>query len=510
MIGTRIGNYEINSFIEEGGMGTVYSGTHIKLDRKVAVKVLHKNLTSNSQFRERFLNEAKILAKLSHPNIINIYDFIEQDEQYYIITEFVEGISLDKIVADRNAATAEMKLEYFRQILSGIGYAHSHGVVHRDIKPSNVMIEMNTTAKILDFGIAKLSDASKSLTKTGTKMGSLYYMSPEQVLGHVMDSRTDIYSLGVMLFEMLTNNLPYKTKTESDYELMNSILAQELPNLHEYVSGIDPNIEYAIRKACAKEPVNRFQTCEEFAGALKNSRFTFYAPSIDHSKTILTSGSQTEFTGNRTVYQPQPEQTYAAPSSSKSKSTTSKVGLILGITSAIIVLCVTIYLMTLGGEQDKVSHSESGTISSKPANSESKVQSNVQKTYAEDKSSGSDLAKSEIRQTIVSWIECWQDKNLECYSQFISSDYLYLSSTGNNREQNRNQRLNTLRKQFSERDYIVITYSNLKINLISDDRAVANYYQTYTSDQYSDSGNKEVTLLREGNLWKVLIDKFYK
>ena len=399
MIGTRIGNYEINSFIEEGGMGTVYSGTHIKLDRKVAVKVLHKNLTSNSQFRERFLNEAKILAKLSHPNIINIYDFVEQDEQYYIITEFVEGISLDKIVTDRNAATAEMKLEYFRQILSGIGYAHSHGVVHRDIKPSNVMIEMNTTAKILDFGIAKLSDASKSLTKTGTKMGSLYYMSPEQVLGQVMDSRTDIYSLGVMLFEMLTNNLPYKTKTESDYELMNSILAQELPNLHEYVSGIDPNIEYAVRKACAKEPVNRFQTCEEFAGALKNSGFTFYAPSTDHSKTIVTTGSQTEFTGNRTVYQPQPEQTFAAPSSSKSKSSTSKVGLIIGITGLILMTLVIVYFLTRQSDSDTSSSSSNlssnSTSTSSGTSSSNTTSSNTSSSSSSSSySSGSDNSQA--------------------------------------------------------------------------------------------------------------------
>ncbi|MBK6507343.1 MAG: serine/threonine protein kinase [Ignavibacteria bacterium] len=399
MIGTRIGNYEINSFIEEGGMGTVYSGTHIKLDRKVAVKVLHKNLTSNSQFRERFLNEAKILAKLSHPNIINIYDFVEQDEQYYIITEFVEGISLDKIVADRNAATAEMKLEYFRQILSGIGYAHSHGVVHRDIKPSNVMIELNTTAKILDFGIAKLSDASKSLTKTGTKMGSLYYMSPEQVLGHVMDSRTDIYSLGVMLFEMLTNNLPYKTKTESDYELMNSILAQELPNLHEYVSGIDPNIEYAVRKACAKEPVNRFQTCEEFAGALKNSGFTFYAPSTDHSKTILTTGSQTEFTGNRTVYQPQPEQMYATPSSSKSKSSTRKVGLMSGITGLILMTLVIVYFLTRDSDSD-TSSSSSNLSSNSTSTSSGTSSSNTTSSNTSSSSSSSQISQPE---NVVKW-----------------------------------------------------------------------------------------------------------
>ena len=396
MQGTTIGNYTVTSFIEEGGMGTVYSGLHPKLDRKVAIKVLHKNLTGNPQFKERFLNEAKILAKLSHPNIINIYDFIEHEDQFFIITEFVEGLPLDKIIADRNSTTTSQKLDYFRQILSGIGYAHSHGVVHRDIKPSNVMIENSTTAKILDFGIAKLSDSSKSLTKTGTKMGSLYYMSPEQVLGKSMDNRTDIYSLGVMLFEMLTNSLPYRTTTESDYELMNSILVQELPNLHEYTDNIDPNIEYTIRKACAKEPANRFQTCSEFSEALGNSGFTFYAPRVDPSKTIISGISEPAFIeNNRTVYQPPPEQPAIVSSSSKRSDKTSKAGLLLGITALILMTLVVVYFLTQQSDSETTGSSTSTSTSSgtnsttKTNNSSSSNSSNT------GSSSGSEYSQSE-------------------------------------------------------------------------------------------------------------------
>ncbi|MBK7256044.1 MAG: serine/threonine protein kinase [Ignavibacteria bacterium] len=162
MIDKIISNYRITDFIEEGGMGTIYKGSHIKLERAVAIKILHQNLTSNPQFKERFLNEAKILAKLSHPNIINIYDFIEQDGQYYIVAEFVEGKPLDKLISGNQINSIELALQLFRQILSGIGYAHSNGVVHRDIKPSNIMIQPDNTVKILDFGIAKLSDSSKA------------------------------------------------------------------------------------------------------------------------------------------------------------------------------------------------------------------------------------------------------------------------------------------------------------------------------------------------------------
>ena len=388
MQGTTIGNYTVTSFIEEGGMGTVYSGLHPKLDRKVAIKVLHKNLTGNPQFKERFLNEAKILAKLSHPNIINIYDFIEHEDQFFIITEFVEGLPLDKIIADRNSTTTSQKLDYFRQILSGIGYAHSHGVVHRDIKPSNVMIENSTTAKILDFGIAKLSDSSKSLTKTGTKMGSLYYMSPEQVLGKSMDNRTDIYSLGVMLFEMLTNSLPYRTTTESDYELMNSILVQELPNLHEYTDNIDPNIEYTIRKACAKEPANRFQTCSEFSEALGNSGFTFYSPRVDPSKTILSGISEPAFTeNNRTVYQPPPEQPAIVPSSSKRSAKTGKGGLLLGIITALILMTLVVVYFLTGQGDSETTGSSTSTSTSSGTNSTTKTNSNSSSNSSSSSSS---------------------------------------------------------------------------------------------------------------------------
>ncbi|MBK8383801.1 MAG: serine/threonine protein kinase [Ignavibacteria bacterium] len=503
MIDKIISNYKITDFIEEGGMGTIYKGSHIKLERAVAIKILHQNLTSNPQFKERFLNEAKILAKLSHPNIINIYDFIEQDGQYYIVAEFVEGKPLDKLISGNQINSIELALQLFRQILSGIGYAHSNGVVHRDIKPSNVMIQQDNTVKILDFGIAKLSDSSKSLTKTGTKMGSLYYMSPKQVLGQNLDSRTDIYSLGIVLFEMLTHRLPYNTQTESDYELMNSILSQELPDINNFISGLEPNIGSIIRKACAKDPNERFFSCEEFSKAIDNKSFNFRTNVTNFNTTRISSNDQqTDF--SKTIIS-DPQFSNKANIKPKGSNTPLKISLILA--SIIIAIIFVIVLnsssdetITADNQQEKIkSSSNSSNSSGKSQNTNEETE--VPKTTIN--------VENEVKSVFVKWINCWQNRDIDCFRECISSNYLFRSSTGIDKEQDYYQRINKLSKQFSERAYIRITYSDLSINMISNERVVLNYFQVYESDKYNDSGRKKVTFQKEGTKWKVYLDEFY-
>lgn len=302
MIGKILSNYKITDFIEEGGMGTVYKGHHIHIERAVAIKVLHQNLTGNPEFRQRFLNEAKMLAKMNHQNIVNIYDFIEEGGYFYIVTEFLEGMPLDKLIERDLLYSTDNCISIFRQILAGIDFAHRNGIIHRDLKPSNIIVSSENTAKILDFGIAKLSDTNKSMTKTGTKMGSLYYMSPEQVLGKEVDFRTDIYSLGVLFFEMLTKKIPYNTQTESDYELMNSILTEGIPNLDFYISGVSPTMNSIVQRACAKNPDDRFQTCAEFSNAFGDINFSYTASSNNFNSTrILSGSSQNDFSKTRFV-----------------------------------------------------------------------------------------------------------------------------------------------------------------------------------------------------------------
>lgn len=254
-------------------MGKVFLAKHLSLDREVAIKKLHTELTANPDFKLRFLNEAKILAKLNHSNIISIFDFIEDNSEYYIVMEYVAGLTLD-VFLKKNVTPFEenRSLIIFGKILSAFGFAHEQGIVHRDIKPSNIIINQSDEPKILDFGIAKLMQSNHSLTKTGTKMGSLYYMSPEQVLGNDIDYRTDIYSLGILLFEMLTCKLPYNIKSDTEYEIMDCILKQELPDFN-FISNnnLSKHINFIIKKACAKNPDERFQTVSEFKSEFKTT-----------------------------------------------------------------------------------------------------------------------------------------------------------------------------------------------------------------------------------------------
>lgn len=350
MIGKTILNYRVTSFIDEGGMGSVYSGIHLKLDRKVAIKILHKSFTANPQFKERFLNEAKMLARLSHQNIIGIYDFIEHESDYYIITEFVEGKTLDNLLRSIASLSSSEILNIFKQVLNGIGYAHSCGIIHRDIKPSNVIIDNNGNARILDFGIAKLIDSSSNMTKTGTKMGSLFYMSPEQVLGKPVDNRTDIYSLGVVLFEMFAKKLPYKSDTNSDYEVMNSILNEEIQDIDLYVKGVDENIQSAIQKACAKNPSDRFNSCEEFGEALCGNFIT--------EERMKNSQSTHRNTGRRRTDKTVVDEIVTS-NIPLQNSGQSSAKLWLGIVSGVLIIGIVLLWMFLADKDKNTSASDS-------------------------------------------------------------------------------------------------------------------------------------------------------
>jgi serine/threonine protein kinase len=222
MIGTKILNYEIKSLL--GGMGNVYLGEHTQLERKVAVKMLHPRLTSNSALRERFKNEASAMAHLQHPNIVALYDYMENEDGLFLIMEYVEGHELDHYIKNVTGPISEEEIEkIMAQTLGAFDFAHSKGIVHRDIKPSNILLTAEGQVKVLDFGIAKLLDADKTLTKTGTQMGTVLYMSPEQVKGEKVDQRSDIYALGVTLFQMATGQAPYRSDT-TEFEVYNQIV----------------------------------------------------------------------------------------------------------------------------------------------------------------------------------------------------------------------------------------------------------------------------------------------
>ncbi|NJL12604.1 MAG: serine/threonine protein kinase [Microscillaceae bacterium] len=271
MLGQQILNYRITAKIGEGGMGSVFKAQHTQLDRPAAIKALHPNLVSNAMIRERFKNEAATMAHLRHPNIVSLYDYLETPQGLFLIMEFVEGYPLDRYIQEVSGPIPEARaLALFTKILEGFAYAHQQGVVHRDIKPSNLIISADgQEVKILDFGIAKLLDGStKNLTKTGSRMGTVLYMSPEQVKGGMLDQRSDIYSLGVTLFQMLTGRCPYDEATATEYEVYHQIVNFPLPRLQEFYPGVSSRMQALIDRATAKNPEDRFASCDEFKAAL--------------------------------------------------------------------------------------------------------------------------------------------------------------------------------------------------------------------------------------------------
>jgi len=279
MINTTIGKYKIIRLIGEGGMASVYEAEHEMLGTKAAIKVLNPILSANAQIKERFRNEAKLMASLDHPNITKVIDFDEQPQQLSIVMEFLNGEDLnDKI--KRNGPLSEKEItDVFSQTLSAFQYAHEKGIVHRDIKPSNIFILKNGHVKILDFGIAKLFGQGNEMTQTGTQMGTPIYMSPEQVKADKsIDHRSDIYSLGVTMFYAINGKPPYNSDTDSQFDIFNKIVYEPLPEF-----SIQSKFQDLVLKACNKNREERFQTCIEFLQA-------FSLPSLipeSNEKTII-------------------------------------------------------------------------------------------------------------------------------------------------------------------------------------------------------------------------------
>lgn len=274
MIGQILQNYKVLSKIGEGGMGYVYLAEHMTLHRKAAIKFLNPIYAKDQEIKARFLNEGYTLGQLNHNNIVALYDFSEYQNSIYLVLEYVSGHPLDIFIEKINGPIAEqVAIRIFEQILEGFNYAHQKGVIHRDVKPSNIILTPDYTPKILDFGIAKMLTVKQNYTKAGDKVGTILYMSPEQVRGHEVDMRTDIYSLGVTLFEMLTGKKVYELDTMTDYVIQTKIINEPLPRASDYYPAISRHMENVIAKATEKDPNNRFQTCEEFISALSNLYF---------------------------------------------------------------------------------------------------------------------------------------------------------------------------------------------------------------------------------------------
>ncbi len=260
----KLSGYKIIKKIGSGGMGDVYLAEHEKLEKKVAIKSLHKNLATDTSFRERFFQEAKTHSKLDHPNIVKLLDYKERKDGLFLVMEYVDGKQLDEHIKKVTGPIPEKELTtLFTQILDAIGYAHEEGLVHRDIKPSNIMIDKRGRIKVLDFGIAKMQEEEKGLTKTGIQIGTATYMSPEQVNAKKVDKLSDIYSLGVTLYYMAVGKSPYDGETNT-FSIQTKIVSESFPEASEAYPGVSNKIETIIKKATQKNKKDRYQNCEEF------------------------------------------------------------------------------------------------------------------------------------------------------------------------------------------------------------------------------------------------------
>jgi eukaryotic-like serine/threonine-protein kinase len=264
-VGDHVGDYEIVSVLGAGGMGKVYKVRNIISERVEAMKVLLPNLESDPDLADRFIREIKVQASLDHPNIAGLHTAQRVNNQLLMFMEFVEGVGLDQQM-HAGPIPIEKGVEYISQALSALAYAHARGVVHRDIKPANMMLTPSGTIKLMDFGIAKMA-ADPKLTQTGHTVGSLYYMSPEQINGAALDARSDLYSLGVSLYEVVTGTRPFKG--DSDF----SIMAAHLHAIPVPPVQIDPKLPSMLNEivmmSIARDPAQRFQSADAFRNALQ-------------------------------------------------------------------------------------------------------------------------------------------------------------------------------------------------------------------------------------------------
>ncbi|HEX4030073.1 MAG TPA: protein kinase [Terracidiphilus sp.] len=262
----KIGKYEITGVLGRGGMGVVYHAEDKRIGRQVAIKTLTENFSGQPEMLERFYREAQA-GILQHPNIVIVYDLGDEDGVPFIVMEYVSGEPLDKLISAGRPASVIEKLSIIQQVCLALGYAHQRGVVHRDIKPANVIVQQDGIAKIVDFGIARVqgSGSEGGLTRTGNVIGTIHYIAPERLKGRPFDGRSDIFATGVMLYLLLTGQLPF---TGEDMTVLQKLVNEPHPPLKTYLTNYPPVLDAIIDRSLAKDPEDRYATAEEFAADL--------------------------------------------------------------------------------------------------------------------------------------------------------------------------------------------------------------------------------------------------
>jgi len=262
---TRIGKYEVLEIIGRGGMGLVYRAFDRQLSREVAIKTVTEGFAGDQEMLARFYREAAKTGALKHPNIVIVYDLGEQDGFPYIVMEYLSGDALDKLIRSQRPVSMAFKVKVIEQVSNALGYAHRNDVIHRDVKPGNVIVQPDGVAKLLDFGIASQEKIDGRLTRTGHVIGTVQYMAPERLQNRAFDGRSDIFSTGILLFQLLTGQLPF---TGEDYGVVQKILNEKHPLLSSYLQEYPKELDAILDKALAKDPRDRYSAAEEMADDL--------------------------------------------------------------------------------------------------------------------------------------------------------------------------------------------------------------------------------------------------
>jgi serine/threonine protein kinase len=281
-VGDQVGDHEVIGTLGSGGMGHVYKVRHTISHRVEAMKVLLPGRPATEEIAQRFLREIRLLASLDHPNIAALHTAHRHEGELIMIMEFIEGQTLREKL-DANSVMMGKSVDYIQQVLSGLAYAHARGIIHRDIKPSNIMINREDRVKLVDFGLA-FPTLGSDVTRPGAILGSLHYMSPEQVMGEQLDARSDLYSVGVTLYQLLTGRLPFDGAGE--YAIASSHLRALAADPISINPNIPPQLSEAVTKSLAKSPENRFQTAADFLEAVRAIRW-------DEATTLLIPAHRT-------------------------------------------------------------------------------------------------------------------------------------------------------------------------------------------------------------------------